>query len=192
MKLNKLRYYWATGTFLGHKDFSSVMGRDRYLGTRACLWIHPYTRYSDDSNKDPLWNSRLLLDHFNQSSVDISTPCGVSSFDEITIRCKSRCLAKSYIKNKPNPYGIRLYSCVGWKNTYLHTIMDNGKGHKSKLNPSERFSKQFPAQCNGMMTAINESMMLYIYFIQSRHVNGSYRWVFKQVYLWIEVVKGYL
>ena len=113
MKLNQLRDYWATGTFLGHKDFSSVMGRDRYLGTRACLSLHPYTRYSDDSNKDPLWHSRLLLDHFNQSSVDIATPCGVSSFDEITIRCKSRCIAKSYIKNKPNPYGIRLYSCVG-------------------------------------------------------------------------------
>ena len=103
VKLNQLRDYWDTGTFLGHKDFSSVMGRDIYLGTRACLWIHPYTRYSDDSNKDPLCHSRLLLDHFNQSSVEISTLCGVSSFHEITIRCKSRCLKKSYIKNKPNP-----------------------------------------------------------------------------------------
>ena len=105
MKLNQLRDYWTTGNFHGHKDLSSVMGRDRYLGTRECLRLHPYMRYSDDSNKDPRWNSRFLLDNFNQSSVDIDTPYGVSSFDEITIRCNSRCLAKSYIKNKPNPYG---------------------------------------------------------------------------------------
>ena len=155
--MNQLREYWSTGTFLGHKYFSSVMGRERYLGTLECLWIHPYKRYSDNSNKDPLWHSIFLLDHFNHSSVDIDTPCGVSSFDEITIICKSRCLSKSYIKNKPNPYGIRLYSCVGWKNTYLHTIMENGKGHKSKFNPSEIFSKQFPSHYNGMMTSINES-----------------------------------
>ena len=54
-------------------------------------------------------------------------------------------------------YGIRVYSCVGWKNTYLQTIMDNGKGHKSNFNPSERFSKQFPSHFNGMLTDTNES-----------------------------------
>ena len=48
VKLNQLRDYWDTGTFLGHKDFSSVMGRDIYLGTHAFLRLHPYMRYSDD------------------------------------------------------------------------------------------------------------------------------------------------
>lgn len=99
MKLNKLRYYWSTGTFLGHKDFSSVMVRDRYLGTRACLRLHPYTRYSDDSNKDPLWNSRLLLGHLNQSSVDISTPCGVSSFDVHMVSDCTHVLVGKYVSS---------------------------------------------------------------------------------------------
>ena len=69
---------------------------------------------------------------------------GVSSYDEMTIRCKARCLSKSYIKNKPVPYGIRLYACVGWKNRYLHSICDNGKGSKVKMSPSQKFASNIP------------------------------------------------
>ena len=35
VNLNQLRDYWCKGKFLGHSDFSSVMGRDKLLNTRA-------------------------------------------------------------------------------------------------------------------------------------------------------------
>ena len=68
---------------------------------------------------------------------------GVSSNDEMTISCKDRLLSKSYTKNNPVPYGICLYACVGWKNRYLHSICDNGKGSKVKLTPSQNLQETF-------------------------------------------------
>ena len=110
VRLNQLRDYWSKETFLGHRDFSGVMGRDKFLNTRTCLKIHPNTKFSSSSTNDPLWHSRHILNHFNKNCVEIGTPRGASSYDEITIRCKACCLSKSYIKNKPTPYGIRLYA----------------------------------------------------------------------------------
>ena len=133
VKMNCLRDYWSTKLFLGHQDFSKVMGRDRFLSIRSGLRIHPFTKYAVHSDKDPLWHSRLLMEHFNDNCVDIATPCGVSSYDEITVRFKARCLSKSFIKNKPVPYGIRLYACVGWKDKYLYSIFDNGKGNTIEI-----------------------------------------------------------
>ena len=130
------------------------MGRDKFLNTHTCLKIHPNKKFSSTSSFDPLWNRRDLLNHFNKNCVEIFTPCGVSSFDEITIWYKARCLEKYYIKNKPNPYGIRLYACVGWRNCYLHSICDNVKGNKSTLNASRRFSGQFPI-VNGVLEEID-------------------------------------
>ena len=45
VNINQLRDYWCKETFLGHSDFSSVMGRDKFLNTRACLKIHPNTKF---------------------------------------------------------------------------------------------------------------------------------------------------
>ena len=69
---------------------------------------------------------------------------GVSSYYEMRIRCKDRLLSKSYIKNKSVPYGIYIYACVGWKNRYLHSMCDNGKGSKVKMTPSQKFAINIP------------------------------------------------
>lgn len=53
--------------------------------------------------------------------------------DENTIGAKAKTSARSYIKGKPDPHGIRFYALVGWRYPYLFSLWDNRSGNKANL-----------------------------------------------------------
>ena len=140
VQLSEIREYWATNMFGGHHDFGKVMSRTDFQCIRGSLKIYPF--YDGEvAKKDPLWHSRTMFQHFMKASARIAVPCGVSTLDENTIRCKARTLERTYLKSKPVKYGIRFYAVADWKEGYLHTLWDNGSGNQTGNSPSVRFTQ---------------------------------------------------
>lgn len=142
LRLSEIRDYWKQTMFEGHSDFSRVMSRDDFQNIRGSLRFYPFYD-SPIATKDPLWHSRLMLEHFMKNCSRIAVPYGVSSLDENTVRCKARTLARSYMKSKPVKYGITFYSIVDWKEGYLHSLWDNGSGNKTGNTAADRFTHVF-------------------------------------------------
>ena len=128
--------------FTGHKDFSRVMSRDAFETIRAYIKFRSNTDDEHDlASQDPL--CRSLLQHFQKHCAEIAVPYGTSALDENTARTKARTSARSYIKGKPDPYGIRFYAVVGWKNLYLSSIWDNGSGNTSGVPQAQAYCTIF-------------------------------------------------
>ena len=142
IRLNDISDYWAKGMFLGHADFMHVMSRDDFESIRGSLKFYP--AYDGTlALVDPLWHSRLILEHFMKQCATVAVPRGVSSLDENTIRCKARTSARTFMKSKPTRYGIRLYAVVSWFDGYLHTFWDSGSGNKTGIAPGSAYCRVF-------------------------------------------------
>ena len=140
--LNDINDYWSSRMFLRNSNFKEVMSRDTFKQIRSSLKFYPEYNHAV-AVADPLWHSRIMLNHFMQNAASVAVPEGCSLLDENTIRCKVRTLSRSYMKNKPVKFGIRFYAVVGWKHAYLHSLWDNGTGNKTKVAPAEAYCKLF-------------------------------------------------
>mmetsp|Transcript_10872 Transcript_10872/g.15911 ORF Transcript_10872/g.15911 Transcript_10872/m.15911 type:complete len:303 (+) Transcript_10872:618-1526(+) len=142
IRLNDISDFWCKSMFLGQSDFSNVMSRDDFESIRGSLKFYP--KYDHDlASVDPLWHSRIMLEHFMKQSANIAVLRGVSSLDENTLRCKARTCARTFMKNKPTRYGIRFYVIVSWFEAYLHTFWDNGSGNKTGISPGAAYCRVF-------------------------------------------------
>ena len=141
---NAIADYWASGAFLGCSTFQRTMARDRFFAIRSHRKIHPDGIADDDKLVDPLWFSRSFFDAFRKRSADLATLQGTVALDEMTqpTRCQNR--AVSYMKSKPDKYGIRFYGLVGWRYLYLYSVVDNGSGNIDKTPPANRYIGTFP------------------------------------------------
>ena len=142
MHCNDIYDYWSSKQFLGSRDIPRVMSRNKFTQIRSCVKLYP-TYNHDVAVSDPLWHSRIILEHFIKNASNIAVPDGPVAIDENTIRCKGRTKAKTYMKNKPVKFGIRFYALAGWKHTYLHSLWDNGRGNKLKFSPASRYCSVF-------------------------------------------------
>ena len=142
MHCNNIYDYWSSKRFLGSRDIPQVMSRNTFTKIRSSVKLYPKYLHDVAAN-DPLWHSRIILQHFIKNASKIAVPDGPVAIDENTIRCKGRTRAKTYMKNKPVKFGIRFYAVVGWKYTYLHSLWDNGRGNKLKFSPASRYCSVF-------------------------------------------------
>lgn len=141
-KLNELDDYWNSKVFLGQEDFKRVMPRDLFRNIRSSLQLYP--NYDPEiATVDPLWHSRVMLEHFTRNASNVAVPFGVTSLDENTVRCKGRTSARCYMKSKPVKFGIRFYAVVGWRYAYLHSLADNGSGNRTGVSPANRYTTVF-------------------------------------------------
>lgn len=62
-KVAVIEEMWSNKTFKGLEDFRAVMGRDMFRSIRSELRFYP-TYDHDVDLKDPLWHSRIILQHF--------------------------------------------------------------------------------------------------------------------------------
>ena len=62
----------------------------------------------------------------------------------MSVRCKGRTRAKSYIPSKPDKFAIRFYASCDLDTAYVFNFFDNGRGNRSTLKPGARFCKLFP------------------------------------------------
>jgi hypothetical protein len=83
------------------------------------------------------------MEYFMKQIASIAVPIGTSALDENTVRTKACTKAKSYIANKPQPYGIQFYAVVGSKHTYLHSIYDNGSGNTTGISRAQSYTIVF-------------------------------------------------
>ena len=75
--------YWSSKKFLGSTDVSTIMSRNTFTKIRSNLGFYPI--YDDEiAAKDPLWNSRIILEHFLKVSTSIAVPVGPAALDENT------------------------------------------------------------------------------------------------------------
>lgn len=119
VQFNDIDEYWKGGMFQGHSDFKKVMSRDDYTRIRSHVRLRP-PRYSHDA-----------------------VPVGTSALDQNTLRTTARTRAKTYLPNKPQPYGIRFYAVVGSKFTYLHSMFDNGSGNNTGISRPQAYAALF-------------------------------------------------
>lgn len=83
------------------------------------------------------------MEYFSKQMANIAVPIGTCALDENTVNTKARTRAKSYIANKPQPYGIRFYAVVGSKFTYLHSMVDNGSGNLTGFSRVQSYTAVF-------------------------------------------------
>ncbi|KAG6944005.1 hypothetical protein JG688_00017319 [Phytophthora aleatoria] len=109
--LNDIAEFWSEKTFIDQRDFSDTMSRNRFQAIRARVKFHPLDATAG-YGADPLWHSRVLMEHMQTKFAELAIPFGTSSLDENSVRTKARTRAKSFIPSKPDKYGIQFYAVV--------------------------------------------------------------------------------
>ena len=142
IQMNSIEEFWQTKKFSGHPDFKNVMSWEHFQKIRSAIKLHPPT--ADRPKGDPLWHSRNISERVLKECSSIACPVGPVAFDESTIRTKARCLAKSFMPNKPQKYGIRLYLLCGWRYVYCYNFSPNGRGCSNKNSLAQNYLYHFP------------------------------------------------
>lgn len=113
-------------------------------------WRRPFIYYS----------SRIKF--FVQKCTQIAVPTGAVALDECTIASSSSHRSKTYNPNKPQSYGITLYTVVGHKYKYLFALSDTDKGHLDASNSLYRFKKVIKKPLDSIVTSFHNSSITYI------------------------------
>ena len=138
--------YWAIKMFAGNKDFKDIMGRDKFKNIRVFLTMHPpfqTQHYYNLSSDDLLYHSNVFLNRFITRITQVAMPHGAEAFNESTMSNKSRTRSRTYMPNKPSKYGIRFYSLVSHKFSYLFSLFDNGSGNFVNVPAALRYTDLF-------------------------------------------------
>ncbi|KAE9332458.1 hypothetical protein PR003_g14511 [Phytophthora rubi] len=53
--------------------------------------------------------------------------------------------------SKPDKYGVRFYSVVGWDSLYVHALWDNASGDSQTTTPAQLYTNQFPSLYNTLL-----------------------------------------
>ncbi|HEY9301516.1 MAG TPA: hypothetical protein VIQ31_35160, partial [Phormidium sp.] len=163
LQMNAISDYWSDKPFTGSALHKETMSRDRFQCLRANIQLHAsdvVTKQNNDHTKDPLWHIRQFLQNFTQNSVNVAVPTGTSALDEITVRCKARSKAVSYIPLKPIKFGIRFYATVGTKNAYLYNIWDTGRGNNTGVSPAHAYTQTNYKARALLSNSLNKSTIL--------------------------------
>jgi hypothetical protein len=135
------------------------MSRDKFQKIRASLQFRCRATVTHlEKVQDPLWFSRVLLQHLQRNCATVAVPKATSALDENSAAYKGRSKARSYMPSKPDKYAIRFYALVGsGKGLYLHSIQDNGRGNTTATTPANRFSNVFP----DMRTPLRKALLTF-------------------------------
>ena len=73
----------------------------------------------DDENHDPLFKVRFLLDHIRNVCLSVYKRKQNLSVDEAMVAYTGRVSFKQYIRNKPTPWGFKVWCCAEAETGYL-------------------------------------------------------------------------
>ncbi|KAK1931858.1 hypothetical protein P3T76_012790 [Phytophthora citrophthora] len=64
--MNDIAEFWSESRFLGQAAFIETVSRNRFQQIRGGLTLHPLEQLSFDKERDPLWRSRGVMEHFQK------------------------------------------------------------------------------------------------------------------------------
>lgn len=113
VKLPSYRCYWSQDSFLRQNSVADLMGLSRF--SKICQYFHLNDSTTavprGQPGYDPLHKVRPMLKSVLQGCKSNLKPWREISIDEAMIGYNGRLNYKQYIKNKPTPWGIKVW-CV--------------------------------------------------------------------------------
>ena len=117
----EIRLYWSSDPFWRVSAIADVWGRQRFQK------VHQYLHMNDNTeqpargaqNFDPLYKVRPILDHIRSTASTVYKPMQKISVDEAMIAFTGQISFRQYIKNKPTPWGFKVWCCAEASTGYL-------------------------------------------------------------------------
>ncbi|KAG0416758.1 hypothetical protein HPB47_006164 [Ixodes persulcatus] len=104
LKFSRIRMYWQPATQI--PSVSEAMGVNRFFKLRSAL--HVTETSSPRAPTDKFWKVRPVLDAVRQRCLELA-PSENNSIDEQMIPFTGRVAAKQFLRNKPNPEGVKVF-----------------------------------------------------------------------------------
>ena len=125
VSLPSYKTYWSTNVLYKNEHFPSVMTRERFESMLHCF---------NFGEKEKLRKIRMILDHFNETMLELVTPGQHLSIDESMILWRGRLLFRQYIKNKRHKYGIKFYELCTHDGLVMSADIFCGQGINDENN----------------------------------------------------------
>ena len=136
--LANMRDYWRDDLLFGQEFFKSVMSRDRFLKIRAKLALHEDLKMTYMGKfRDPFWNFRFLMRHFQERFSEIAQPYGNTALDEMGIRFSGRHRGVTYAPAKPEKFVFQFYAEAHHETGYVSQMQINDAGVNPKNAPEK-------------------------------------------------------
>ena len=133
VKKPKLKDYWSTSNFISTQFSGSVMSRNRFTAILSNLHVNDNATYitRNEPGHDPMHKIRPFLDHLLTQFPASFSPHENLTIDEGLCGFRGRVIFRVYIKNKPDKYGIKMFTVCDSKTGYvLRTEVYTGKGQQ--------------------------------------------------------------
>lgn len=120
-KLPRQKHYWSENDKLNVEVVSKLLSQNRFAKIQQYLHLSDKTKCipHGEPGHDPLFKIRPLMDIVKHSFSEHYRPGREISIDEAMIKYNGRLYFKQYIRNKPTPWGVKVWCCCDPRNGYL-------------------------------------------------------------------------
>ncbi|XP_029973972.1 piggyBac transposable element-derived protein 3-like [Salarias fasciatus] len=127
VRMPSYRMYWQTAT--RYDPIATVMGRKRFDHLRTYIHMNDNTnvKQKGESGYDPLFKVRPVLEKVRANCLKVE-PEENHCIDEQMIPFKGKTGIKQYIKNKPQKWGIKVFTRAGVTGLVYDFEVYTGKG----------------------------------------------------------------
>ncbi|XP_038123402.1 piggyBac transposable element-derived protein 3-like [Cyprinodon tularosa] len=127
VRMPSYRMYWQTAT--RYDPIATVMGRKRFDHLRAYIHMNDNTniKQKGEPGYDPLFKVRPVLEKVRANCLKVE-PEENHTIDEQMIPFTGRIGMKQYLKNKPQKWGIKVYTRAGVSGLVYDFEVYTGKG----------------------------------------------------------------
>ncbi|KAK3800749.1 hypothetical protein RRG08_003154 [Elysia crispata] len=103
--------YWTLQDFCSSKFAAKILTRDRFRAILSMLHFSSNRNYIpiDQAGHDPLYKIRPIYEHLQKKFEQVYRPKKQIAIDEAICGWRGRLRFKVYLKDKPTPWGIKMY-----------------------------------------------------------------------------------
>jgi len=130
ISLPSYKKYWSKDYLYKNEHFSSIMTRERFESILRFFNFGEKPKYEGDR----LSKIRMIIDHFNETMLELITPEKNLSIDESMMLWRGRLIFRQYIKNKRHKYGIKFYELCTHDGLVLSAEIYGGQGFNDENN----------------------------------------------------------
>ena len=111
VKKSSINDYWSAEPFITTPFAGSILSRDRFKALLSMVHFNNNDTYIPvgQENHDPLHKVRPIYEHLQQRFEEVYVPTKNIAIDEAMCAWRGRLRFKVYLKDKPNPRGIKFY-----------------------------------------------------------------------------------